>query len=161
MASRPATKSSWSRRCGSSSRVTASGSSSGTAGGSGRSAACQLRLGLGIEVQLLYAKCAVGGGERPVGEHAAQQKVSFVGDGVGLDEAMGELRGEREVAVFFGGEGEEAGGGGVVGIDGQRLAEGFGIGEIAGGHPGDQGRGGIRRRIRVGRSSGAGMARGA
>ena len=140
MASRPARKSSWSRRYGSSSRVTVSGSSTGAAGGSGRPADASSSLGLGIEVKLLYAKCAVGGGERRVGEHAAQQKVSFVGDGVGLDEAMGELRGEREVAVFFGGEGEEAGGGRVVGIHGQRLAEGFGVGEVAGGHPGERSR---------------------
>ena len=88
----------------------------------GETGSRQLLLTLGIEVELLYGKRSVGRGERPVGEYAAQQKVSFVADGVGLDEAMGELRGEREVAVFFGGEGEEAGGERVVRIHGQRLA---------------------------------------
>ena len=51
---------------------------------------------------------------------------------------MGELRGEGGVAFLFGGEGEKAGGGGIVRIHGQRLAESFGIGDGAGGHPGDQ-----------------------
>ena len=59
-------------------------------------------------------------------------------DGVGLDEAVRELRGEGGVAVLFGGQGEKAGGGGVVGIHGQGLAEGFGIGEGAGVHLGGQ-----------------------
>src|ERR1017187_4149812 len=59
-------------------------------------------------------------------------------DGVSLDEAVGELCGEDGVAVFFGGQGEKARGGRVVGIHCQRLAEGFSIAEESGGHLGGQ-----------------------
>src|ERR1017187_3650669 len=62
----------------------------------------QPRPGLGIEVQLLDAKCEIGDGERPVGEDAPQQRVSFMRDRVGLDEAVGQLGGPCGVAVFFG-----------------------------------------------------------
>src|ERR1035441_10824100 len=90
--------------------------------------------GLRIEVQLLYAQYPVGGGQRRVRENASQQRVSFMRGRFGLDEAVGELRGQGAVAVFLGGQGEKSGRGRVVGIHGQRLAEGFGITEGAGGH---------------------------
>ena len=56
--------------------------------------------------------------------------------GIGLDGAMGQLRGAVAVAGSFGEQGEIAGGGRVVGVHRQRLAEGFGVGEGAGCHLG-------------------------
>src|SRR5665811_679474 len=84
-----------------------------------------------IRDRLLFAQGRVGGADRQAGEDATQQQVSFMRDGVGLNATVGELHGESVVAVFFGGYGEKVGGGWVVGIHGQRLAERFGLTEVA------------------------------
>ena len=68
-------------------RLQFAGDGFGFAAGRGRAAPAgrraQFACGLGVEVQLLLAQRRVGGGERRVGEDAAQQQVSFVRDGVG------------------------------------------------------------------------------
>jgi len=62
--------------------------------------ACQFRHRLGIEVQLLDAQYPVSGTQRLVRENAPQQQVPFMRDGVGLDQAVAELRRQRGRAVY-------------------------------------------------------------